>query len=65
MFYSFYNENLVYYKTTNYRNQKSEKGILWNDADLKINWPTKKPILSSKDKKNITYKTFLKKYKYI
>jgi len=35
-------------------------GILWNDNDLKIKWPTKKPIISTKDKKNISLKEYLK-----
>jgi len=45
-------ENIVLYSCTNYRNKKSEVGIAWNDPDLNINWPIKKPILSSKDKLN-------------
>ena len=40
---------LVYYKCTNYRDQKTEITLKWNDKDLKIKWPTKKPILSKKD----------------
>ena len=50
----------VYYKCTNYRHQKSEITLKWNDKDLKIKWPIKTPILSSKDKKNISFKDFLK-----
>ena len=45
-------ENIVLYSCTNYRNEKSEVGIAWNDPDLNIKWPIKKPILSSKDKLN-------------
>jgi len=45
-------ENIVLYSCTNYRNKKSEVGITWNDPDLNINWPIKKPTLSSKDKLN-------------
>ena len=45
-------ENIVLYSCTNYRNKKSEIGITWNDPDLNINWPIKKPTLSSKDKLN-------------
>ena len=40
---------LVYYKCTNYRDKKSEMTLKWNDKDLNIKWPTKKPILSKKD----------------
>ena len=53
-FLSLAKENLVYYTCDEYRDQKSEVGIIWSDKNLKINWPIKKPILSSKDKKNIT-----------
>jgi len=54
------NENIIYYLCTNYRSKDNEIGILWNDKNLKINWPIKKPILSPKDKKNITLKEFEK-----
>ena len=40
---------IVYYKCTNYRDQKSEITLKWNDKDLKIKWPIKNPILSKKD----------------
>ena len=52
------NENIVIYSCTNYRYKKGERGIFWNDRDLKINWTIKNPIISSKDKKNITFKTY-------
>jgi len=35
---------------------------MWNDKDLKINWPIKKPILSEKDKKNFSFKDYIKKH---
>ena len=35
-FCSLENNTLLHYKCTNYRNTKSEKGILWNDDKLKI-----------------------------
>ena len=43
-------ENIVLYSCTNYRHSQSEKSILWNDKDLKINWGIKNPIISKKDK---------------
>jgi dTDP-4-dehydrorhamnose 3,5-epimerase len=55
-------ENIVYYGCTNYQEKKNEIGILWNDTDLKIKWPIKKPILSKKDKKNILFKEYCKNY---
>ena len=45
----------VYYKCTNYRDKESEKTIKWNDKDLNINWPIKKPILSKKDSLGINF----------
>ena len=35
-------ENIVLYSNNNYRFQKSETGIIWNDKQLKIKWPKKK-----------------------
>ena len=51
-------DNLVLYGLTNYRSKKDEMGILWNDKSLKIKWPTTKPILSKKDKNNITFEKY-------
>ena len=56
-------ENYVVYNCTRYRNSKSEIGIIYNDKDLKIKWPIKKPIISKKDKKNLPFKIFTKKYR--
>jgi dTDP-4-dehydrorhamnose 3,5-epimerase len=41
----------VFYKTTAEYSPELERGILWNDPELGINWPVKKPILSRKDAK--------------
>ena len=43
----------IYYKCTNYRDEKSEVTLKWNDKDLKIKWPIKRPILSHKDRLGI------------
>ena len=50
----------VYYKCTNYRDEKSETTILWNDKNLNINWPIKKPLLSKKDKVGLDFQKFIK-----
>jgi len=55
----------VVYKVDNYYSPDHECGLLWNDPDLNIEWPVEKPILSDKDKKNMTLKEFIEKYKYI
>ena len=52
------NNNLIFYGFTNYRSKKDEIGILWNDKKLKIKWPITKPILSKKDKNNITFENY-------
>jgi dTDP-4-dehydrorhamnose 3,5-epimerase len=44
-FSCFGKENIVIYSCTNYRNPSGERGILWNDKTLKINWKIKNPIL--------------------
>ena len=53
------NENIVIYSCTNYRYKKGERGILWNDKDLKINWGIRKPIISAKDKNNKSFKEYI------
>ena len=56
------NENIVLYGCTKYRSKKNEVGILWNDNLLKIKWPVKSPIISNKDKKNISFAKFKNLY---
>ena len=51
-------ENYIVYNCTKYRNQKSEIGINYNDEDLNIKWPIKRPIVSLKDNKNISFKKY-------
>lgn len=55
-------ESEVLYKVDNFYSKAHEVGIIWNDKDIKINWPTEKPTLSEKDLKNITFKDFVDKY---
>ena len=57
------NENYVIYSCTKYRDKNNEVGIMYNDVDLKIKWPVKKPIISDKDKKNLSFKEFKKKFR--
>ena len=56
-------ENYVIYSCTKYRNSRTEVGIKFDDPFLKIKWPVKKPIISKKDKKNISFTEYEKKNK--
>lgn len=44
------------YKCSDYYSPISEKGLLWSDPGLAIEWPLKDPILSEKDKSFPTLK---------
>lgn len=37
------------YKTTDYYHPESEKGIIWNDAQIGVEWPITTPLLSARD----------------
>ena len=54
------NKNIIVYSNNNYRSQKNEMGLLWNDKKLRINLPKVKLIISKKDKSNITFLKYLK-----
>jgi dTDP-4-dehydrorhamnose 3,5-epimerase len=43
---------LFSYKCTDFYNPQTEGGVLWDDPDLRIDWPIAEPILSPKDLKN-------------
>lgn len=40
---------LVAYKCSTLYSAADEKGIIWNDPELKIAWPGKNPLISEKD----------------
>jgi len=52
----------VLYKVDNYYSKEHERGLIWNDVDLKIDWRIDEPILSAKDKANLALKEFLNEY---
>lgn len=51
-------DNTIFsYKCTNFYNQESEGGLMWNDPELAIDWEIMEPKLSEKDE---YYETFTK-----
>jgi dTDP-4-dehydrorhamnose 3,5-epimerase len=55
----------IVYKVDNFYSREHEGGIIWNDIDLAIKWPSYNPILSEKDKLNMSLHDFITKYKGI
>ena len=52
-------DNTIFtYKCTDYYHPEVEGGILWNSPDLNIPWKIETPILSAKDEKLPTFKSF-------
>ena len=62
-YYSYEKLNVIYYKCSDYYKPNNEDGIMWNDIDLNIKWPNKRPTISKKDKRHGTLHSFKKKYK--
>lgn len=53
-------DNTIFsYKCTNLYNKESEGCVLWNDADLNIDWNCKNPILSEKDIAGTPFRSFV------
>ena len=42
----------ILYKCTKEYSPEDDRGIIWNDPDIGIEWPIKNPILSAKDLKH-------------
>jgi dTDP-4-dehydrorhamnose 3,5-epimerase len=42
------------YKVGSYYDQATERGIAWDDPGLGIQWPTDQPIVSERDRHNLT-----------
>ena len=53
-------ENTVFfYKCTQVYHKESERGIIWNDADLRIKWGIDQPLVSEKDKTAGRFRDFV------
>ena len=55
-FLSLSSNTIVNYKCTDFYDPKDQNTIVWNDKDLKIKWPIKKPIISKKDRDGIFFR---------
>lgn len=61
-YYSYENENIIYYKLNNYYHPRYEGGINSLDKKIKIKWPGKSFLISEKDKKLGSLDLFKKTY---
>ena len=50
----------INYKCSEYRNSKYEVTLDWQDKKLGIKWPTKRPIISEKDKNGLSLENIKK-----
>ena len=55
-------ENYIVYSCTKYRDAKHETGIRFDDKNFRIKWPVKKPIISKKDRNNLSFNQFKRKF---
>ena len=62
---SYEEENIIYYKLSDYYQPKHEDGIHVLDKKIKSIWPGKNFIISKKDRKLGSLEDFKKKYKYL
>ena len=62
-YFSYEKVNIVYYKLSNYYKPEFEDGINVLDKKLNIEWPTKKCLISKKDKALMSFKNFCIDYK--
>ena len=56
------NNTIFSYKCTSLYNKSSEEALLWNDADLNIDWGIDIPIVSEKDNLAGNFKDFKTKF---
>jgi len=63
-FVSLRDKTIFSYKCTGLYNPKSERGIMWNDPEINIDWRIKNPTVSEKDGKNKLFKEIEKDFIY-
>lgn len=58
-FYTLEDDTIFAYKCSALYHKASEEAILWNDADLQINWPSQgTPLVSEKDEQATPFSRF-------
>ena len=58
-------DNTIFsYKCGNVYNKEAEFGIIWDDKDLGIDWSISSPLLSNKDKLNVSFRDFESPFDY-
>ena len=60
-FFFFLDQTIFSYKCDDFYHKESERGIIYNDPDIGISWdlPTNELILSERDRKLPTFKSYL------
>lgn len=53
-------EAIYEYQVNQYYAPGMEKGMMWNDPEIGIEWPLENPVLSDKDKQNPSFEEFMK-----
>lgn len=56
-------EAIVSYKCIGKYLERYDSGIIYDDKDINIDWNIKEPIISERDKKHMSFKTFKAQYK--
>ena len=51
----------VFYKCTGYYTPSAEGGVAWNDPDIGIDWPTAAPVLSQRDREQVSFQEYLRR----
>lgn len=51
-------DSVFSYKCSNYYSKEFDRSLLWNDADLAINWEIEIPVLSDKDRSAMKFLAF-------
>jgi dTDP-4-dehydrorhamnose 3,5-epimerase len=51
----------VIYKCTGYYSPAAEGGVVWNDPEIGVEWPIADPILSPRDRGQVSFREYLRR----